>query len=289
MTSGKSRKHRESDGDSAPLQGELRRIEPLRIATAGDGSHPIADACEVAVETPVTIDVADVGAYTLMCSPGDTRALAAGFMYTENIIERLGDIAILQQCVDDPTVIRVRLKHPVETDGKKRTLVVSSACGLCGSVAVEQVLASLPAVANSLRVDPGVLRQAVESMREHQTLFARTGGVHGACIFDRTGAVIATAEDIGRHNALDKAIGKCLLRQLPTQGYGVALSGRVSLEMVVKAARAGIELIAAVSAPTSLALDAAERCNLTVCGFVRGLRATVYTAAARVLDQERAR
>ena len=140
----------------------------------------------------------------------------------------------------------------------------------------------LPTVGNALQVKAEALRRATVSLREHQRIFPRTGGTHAAGIFGATGSIFAFAEDIGRHNALDKAIGGCLLAGRTMAGCGVALSGRVSLEMVVKSARAGLEVMAAVSAPTSLAVEAASCCNITLCGFVRGESATVYTRPGRI-------
>jgi FdhD protein len=114
-------------------------------------------------------------------------------------------------------------------------------------------------------------------------LFTRTGGTHAAGIFTVTGELLAIGEDIGRHNAFDKAMGQCVLRGVPTAGRAAVLSGRVSVELVAKAARAGLELIAAVSAPSSLAIQVAERCQVTLCGFVREKRATVYTRPQRII------
>jgi FdhD protein len=119
-------------------------------------------------------------------------------------------------------------------------------------------------------------------MRSGQVLFDRTGATHAAAIFSHRGDLLAIAEDIGRHNALDKAIGKCLLGNIDTSGCAVCLSGRVSFELAAKSARAGIELIAAVSAPSSLAVRVAEACNITLCGFVRGEKATIYTHPRRI-------
>ncbi len=127
---------------------------------------------------------------------------------------------------------------------------------------------------------------AARDMQARQELFQRTGGTHAAGILSAKGELIALGEDIGRHNALDKAIGRCILGKRPTDGCGLVLSGRVSVELIVKAARAGIELVAAVSAPSSLAIDAAKRCNITLCGFVRDTRATVYTHPHRIIGLE---
>ena len=119
-------------------------------------------------------------------------------------------------------------------------------------------------------------------MEQNQFLHKKTGGTHSAALFDGQGRVLSQGEDVGRHNALDKAVGKMVLAGQETAGCAAALSGRVSLEMALKAARAGVELIAAVSSPTSLALEAAERCGITVCAFVRGARASAYTYPERV-------
>ncbi|MBI4879716.1 MAG: formate dehydrogenase accessory sulfurtransferase FdhD [Planctomycetes bacterium] len=143
--------------------------------------------------------------------------------------------------------------------------------------------AATPAVGDTLRLGRQALRAASKSVLESQPVFRQSGGTHAIGVFDAAGALLACAEDIGRHNALDKAIGKCLLAGVETAGRGAALSGRVSLEMVGKCARAGIELISAVSAPTSLAIEAAERWGITLCAFVREARATVFTHARRVV------
>jgi FdhD protein len=146
---------------------------------------------------------------------------------------------------------------------------------------------ALPSVGDSLRVDTGALRSARSALSSQQVLFKRCGGTHAAGIYDVSGNLMACAEDAGRHNALDKAIGKCLLQGIPTAAAAAALSGRVSLEMVSKCVRAGIELISAISAPTSLAIRIAERCGITLCAFVRETRATVFTHPHRLTDAGR--
>jgi FdhD protein len=126
---------------------------------------------------------------------------------------------------------------------------------------------------------------ARENLAGTQALFDECGGTHAAGIYDAEGKILASAEDAGRHNALDKSIGKCLLQQTSTAGLAAALSGRVSLEMVSKGARAGIELISAISAPTTLAIEVADRCGITLCAFVRETRATVFTHPHRVVSE----
>jgi FdhD protein len=162
--------------------------------------------------------------------------------------------------------------------------VIVSAGGLSAGETREELLATLPRVGDRLRVPAETLRTASEAMRHRQVIYPQSGGTHAAGIFDAEGQVLAFAEDIGRHNALDKAVGKCLLAGRSTAGCGAALSGRVSLEMVTKCARAGLEIISAVSAPTSLACEAARRCNITLCATVRDNKATVFTHPQRILD-----
>ncbi|MCL5103477.1 MAG: formate dehydrogenase accessory sulfurtransferase FdhD [Armatimonadetes bacterium] len=235
----------------------------------------------VVIERAVTITIDGVGSYTLMATPCDTMALAVGFALSEGIISSTRDINLLRCCDDDPSAIRMQLAR-VPEGLTERNMIVASSCGMCGSANVEETIAGLPKVGDSLRVPVTLLLQALAEMKSRQVIFERTGGTHAAALFSGDGAILAFAEDIGRHNALDKVIGRCCLEENPTAGCGAALSGRVSFEMIVKAARAGIELVAAVSAPSSLAIDAAERCGITLCAFVRGDRATVYTHGPRV-------
>jgi FdhD protein len=255
---------------------------PARRFSA-DGTPPVAETCRLVVEEPLTIDIEGVGCYTLMCTPGESMALAVGFAFTEGALAGLSDIATLTRCEDDPRVVRLRLARPPAAEPAPRNLTVASSCGMCGSLrSLEELLAAIPPVRDSLQVSSARLQGAAREMRDHQRLFAETGGTHAAGIFSAAGELLALAEDMGRHNALDKAIGRCLLARRPLPGSWAMLSGRVSLELVSKAARAGLELLAAVSAPSSLAVQAAEQWNLTVCGFVRGDRATVYTHERRV-------
>ena len=145
-----------------------------------------------------------------------------------------------------------------------------------------KLMEAVPACGNALTMGEARCQELAEALRGGQPVFAATGGAHAAGVFSGAGEFLATAEDIGRHNALDKAIGACLLADRATTGCGVVLSGRVSFEMVAKAARAGLEIIVAVSGPTSLAVAAADHWNITLCGFVRGDRMNVYTHPSRV-------
>lgn len=270
--------------DSEARPAVVRTVQAHRISTGAEAAQRLEEV-DAVLEDLVTIDVEGIALYTLLCMPHDQLELVAGFLLSEGLIDSMADVATLKPCDDEPSVIRVRLNRKVPSIGDpERNLLITSSCGACGGEDLEAKLAALPEVGERLTVDAGVLRATADAVREVQTLFDACGGTHAAGIFDSAGEVVSSAEDTGRHNALDKAIGRCLLAGIPTAGRGVVLTGRVSMEMVGKCARAGIELISAISAPTSLALDVADRCNITLCAFVRESRATVFTHPQRILQ-----
>ena len=260
-------------------------------------------SCRVIQEDALTIDVEDVGTYTLMWTPTDpvdadgyvdgdgiidgqgsgALALAAGFVFTEGIIQGMEDIHTMAFCDKIPGVVRMQLKSPEAVVTRRRNLVMTSSCGLCGSrEVVENNTFDLSEVPDRMRLDARGFSQLMQEMLSHQAIFAETGGAHAAAIFSADGRIHAVAEDLGRHNALDKVIGATLLSGEGFTRKGALLSSRLSLEMVTKAVRAGLEIIAAVSAPTSLAIEVAERFGVTLCGFVRDQRATVFTHPQRI-------
>ncbi|MCP4678886.1 MAG: formate dehydrogenase accessory sulfurtransferase FdhD [Deltaproteobacteria bacterium] len=262
----------------------LTEVKAHRIATDDKGKSPVLETCGVAVEEPLTIDVMGVDSYTVLCTPDDKRAMAVGFLFSEGIIGSITDIALLNECKDDPNVLRVQLADGISGENLAgRNLLIVSSCGICGSESMEEKLSAMPKVGNTFKIKSTVLRKVSAAMRGRQVVFKECGGTHAIGLFDATGQIISFAEDIGRHNALDKAIGKCILSGKNPEDLGAAMSGRVSLEMVGKCARAGIELISAVSAPTSLALKAADNCDITVLAFVRDTRATIFTRPKRVI------
>jgi FdhD protein len=264
--------------------------------------------CSVIEEAALTLDIVDIGTYTLMWTPTDhcpgplgyttedgilaeqpfpaCLSLATGFLLTEGIVDDLDDIRSMAMCEDNPDIVRIQLHHARQARVHRRNVVMTSSCGLCGGRdSVDAVLATLPCSNSTLRLNSEMLSGLMRDLRARQRLFDHTGGAHAAAIFDATGNLLAVAEDLGRHNALDKVIGECLLRGLPMNGCGLLLSSRISLEMVAKAACAGLEVIAAVSAPTSLAVETAEQCGITLCAFVRGDRLTVFSHFDRLSDQ----
>jgi FdhD protein len=270
-------------GESAGISRPTHRIEPLRFSA--DGGPPTREPCEVVVESVLTIVIEGVGDVAVMCTPNDSVAMAMGFLFAEGIITGPEDIALVTHRTD-PHVVALRVAGS-ERATSGRDLIVTSSCGMCGSRDIQDLMDGLTPGEDTLRVSPTVLRDVARNMRDRQGLFARTGGTHAAAIFAADGEIIALGEDIGRHNALDKAVGKCVLEGRSMRQRGVMLSGRISLEMVAKAARAGIEMVAAVSAPSSLAIEAAEQSNITLCGYVRADRATAYTHPHRIQDSGR--
>jgi FdhD protein len=239
------------------LEG-LRFVSADRISTGDTAPGPQAEKVCIIVETPLTIDVEGIETYTTLCTPTDRQALAVGFLFTEGVIDHRNDIAVLKMCDDDSDTIR--------------------------SEQLTERIEALPPVGDTLRIEAGLLRTVLDSLGTRQPLFEVSGAAHAALVFDAGGSIVSWAEDSGRHNALDKAIGKCLLAGIQTAGLGVLLTSRLSLEMVSKCARGGIELVAGVSAATSLAIDVARTCNITLCAFVRETRATVFTHPQRIVD-----
>ncbi len=262
----------------------LTAVEPLRIST--DGSRPRRDPGLVVVEQILTIMIEGVGNFAVMCTPCNVEALAVGFAYSEGLISSPDDVISLSYRPDQKAVA-LRIEAP-PTGAPQRNLIVTSSCGLCGSRNIDGLLSGAAGCPDTLRVPPATLHVAVRQMQARQSLFGPTGGTHAAGVFSADGGLCAFAEDIGRHNALDRAIGQCLLDGVSLPGHGAVLSSRLSFEMIAKAARAGFEIVAAVSATSSLAIEAAEKCGITLCAFVRGDRATVYTHPRRISGLDRA-
>jgi FdhD protein len=234
----------------------------------------------VAVEAPITLSIESVGSFTILAIPSDLEALAVGFAYTEGLIHSIEDVLALQ--VKDHT-ITLKIENPDAHD-KKRNLIMTSACGLCGTRLIEKQLQEKITQPRTLSLTPSEILSCLEVLRSHQPLFQQTGATHAAAIFSKSQSLSACAEDIGRHVALDKAIGKYLLSCARTKQESiiVALSGRVSFEMVAKACRLPCEILLAISAPSSLAIEAADRFRMTLCGFVRANKINIYTHPHRI-------
>ncbi|MBL7134367.1 MAG: formate dehydrogenase accessory sulfurtransferase FdhD [Phycisphaerae bacterium] len=267
-------------GPSEPKHDDAAKtVQTVRISTSHGRRQPQAD--EVAVERAVTITIDQVGSFTVLCTPREVDALAVGFAFTEGIIDSIDDVEAMTDFSAATGQIAMSISDPSRA-GSRRNLIVTSSCGMCGSTNIERFLSGKNACGDSMQIPAAVLNSVAGRMRTRQKLFEATGAAHAAAVFTADGRIVALAEDIGRHNAVDKAIGKCLLDRITTTGRGAVLSGRASFELVAKAARAGLEVLAAVSAPSSLAIEAAKKCNITLCAFVRPGRATVYTHPRRI-------
>ena len=248
----------------------------------------------VAIEEPLELRLVSGGSSTplavTMRTPGHDRELAAGFLYAEGLIESADDLLALRDAagcgIENTVEIELRPGLDDAARAAARSFLATAACGICGKTAIESVFArGLPLVTPGLpRVARAVLESLPERMRAAQRGFARSGGLHAAALFDAAGALGIVREDVGRHNAVDKVIGERLLAgALPLRDAVLLLSGRAGFEIVQKAARAGVPVVASVGAPSSLALRTAERSGMTLAGFVRRGRFNLYTAPERVV------
>ncbi len=261
-------------------------VRPVPVQVIGGGG-PATDA--VAVEEPLEVRISHgpdrrrfVLAVTLR-TPGHDAELAAGLALTDGLIESAADLRGVHQ--DGPNELRLELAPDVPVDEVRhaRSGYTSAACGVCGKTHLDAVLRRLdPLPPDALCVPAAVLLGLPETLRTAQPGFTACGGLHAAGLFTPAGELLAAFEDVGRHNAVDKLIGAALLRGEPTAGRLLCVSGRAGFELVQKAAVAGVPVFAAVGAASSLAVELAGRVGMTLAGFVRGGRATVYTGAGRL-------
>lgn len=247
-------------------------------SSAGPAKGSYAAVCE----EPFTVRLAGHDNFTMMRTPGHDRELAVGFLFTEGLIDGVPDIHLLCECADNADVMDVRIAEK-KAAAVRRNLIVSSSCGLCGRPDIRQMIAAMPRIARDVRLAPAVLEQVAANLRDEQPVFRATGAAHAAALFDAAGSLLAVREDVGRHNAVDKVIGWGLMRNALERACGLFVSGRTSLELVLKCARAGLPVLASVSAPTATAIEASRTIGLTLCGFVRGSEMTVYAHADRTV------
>jgi FdhD protein len=248
-----------------------------------DGSHECVTD-EVAIEEPLEMRISGSAIATTMRTPGNDEELAAGFLLSEGIVRMRPDLRAIAPCTLPASlgnVINIELGPTAKFTpaATQRFGTISTSCGLCGKTSIEFIRQQLPPIDSSarVRIDEGTLLELPGRLRSAQGNFARTGGIHAAGIFDLSGKMVVVREDIGRHNAVDKVVGRMLLDgQLPATGLGLFVSGRASFELVQKAWAGGFSTLIAVSAPTALAVQTARRAGLTLAGFVRGERLNVY-------------
>ena len=280
-------------------------------AAQAHGDPLLATQHELVIEEPLEIRVAGEALTLTMRTPGDDRHLALGFLFSEGVIAGLQDVGSVYHCgrTDDPAYgnaievtpgpgARLELERLSRT---RRVGLTTSACGVCGRDGIDDLLARLPRRAPArARVSAELLCRVPALLLQGQPLFARTGGLHAACALSPTGELLAQAEDVGRHNAVDKVIGRLLYAGALSDGESglgcraasrtcarphlLAVSGRASFELVQKAAMAGFRCVASVSAPSSLAVATAEAAGLTLASFVREGRFTLYAHPEQVFE-----
>ncbi|MEC3957207.1 formate dehydrogenase accessory sulfurtransferase FdhD [Nocardia sp. CDC153] len=263
------------------------RRRTLRISPTGTITRPDT----LAVEEPLEIRTGGQSLTVTMRTPGADIDLIHGFLYAEGIIDSAEDIVTARYCAGTDengqntyNVLDVQLRTPVPIT--PRPFLTNSACGLCGKTALDEVRTRLrhPIPAATPRVEIDTLTKLPDELRSRQQVFDATGGLHAAGLFTADGTALAVREDIGRHNAVDKLIGWALREnRLPAHDLLLMVSGRASFELVQKAAMAGIPLLGAVSAPSSLAVDLAADTGLTLVGFLRGETMNVYTGEDRLV------
>jgi FdhD protein len=228
-----------------------------------------------------------------MRTPGQDQDLALGFLYTEGVIEEVHDVLDVSFCGTSNNIIRVKLHENAKVDLKplNRHGITNSSCGICGKTSIEALRTKLPqcllgnANDDDFFCDPVVVAALPALLKNKQSLFEQTGGLHASALFSVDGELQDIREDVGRHNALDKLIGSAFSRQaLPLRRSILVLSGRISFELVQKASMAGIRVIAAVGAPSSLAVALAQERGMTLLGFIREERFNVYSGAERLRD-----
>ncbi len=248
----------------------------------------------LAAEEPLEIRIGDDPLSVTMRTPGHDLELAAGFLFTEGLVQRRAQIVALEALEPDAetpaenrgNVVVAKLAPESTPDFEKmrRHFFAASSCGICGKASIDSVRARTLAPPNpDFRFDPEILVRLPDALRESQAVFGRTGGLHAAGLFDAAGKLLVLREDIGRHNAVDKVIGWALLEERVPLGETILLvSGRGGFEIVQKAIVAGLPVVASVSAPSSLAVQLARELGQTLIGFLRGRRFVVYAGAERI-------
>ena len=279
--------------DTLPTMGRVTARRPVRHVSAGTAERRPET---LAVEEPLEIRVNGTPITVTMRTPGSDFELAQGFLLTEGVITRRDDVEAIRYCsgagpdgLNTYNVLDITLAAgvPAPDTDVTRNFYTTSSCGVCGKASLDAVRLSsrYPVGDQVLRIDSRTLTALPGRLRSAQKVFATTGGLHAAGLFDVDGALLASREDIGRHNAVDKVIGWALENdRIPLQDAVLLVSGRASFELTQKAVMAGVPLLAAVSAPSSLAVDLASESGLTLVAFLRGDSMNIYSRPDRIHD-----
>lgn len=250
----------------------ITRVEGSSTAEADD---------IVAVEEPLEIRVGDRPVSVTLRTPGEDFDLAAGFLFSESIITSPDDIESIRHW-GSPNVVRVSVRSNPDLQRLQRNFYSTSSCGVCGKVSIDALRVHVKRIESQVRITRDVIASLPDKLRAAQAAFDATGAIHAAGIFDANGEPIHVREDIGRHNAVDKVIGSFVREAAPLDDRVLIVSGRTSFEIVQKALVARVAVLAAVGAPSSLAIDLAREFDLTLLGFVRDGRFNIYSAGERV-------
>jgi len=266
----------------------IRTVDVTRVGPAG----AVRTRDRAAAEEPLDVRLHGRSFAIIMRTPGRDRALAAGFLLSERVIRSADDIGAVEHCRHPD---QTRAHHVVDVFlrggaaervpgmlEQRRNIVANSSCGVCGRATIDELAADITPIVSGAVCAVQVIRGLPDRLRSTQAAFDETGGLHGAALFTSAGELVTSAEDVGRHNAVDKVFGSLLLDDRPITPGVLVVSGRVSFEIVQKAWIAGVPVIVAVSAPTSLAIDLATQAGITLLGFVRGESLNIYTHTARI-------
>ena len=269
---------------------KARSVDLTQVSEWDDGKLRRKDDY-LAVEEPLEIRIDEHPLSVTMRTPGHDLELAAGFLFTEGLVQRRGQILKLQtaspeSALNSGNVVQVDLTPDAmpDFDKMRRHFFAASSCGICGKASIDSVRSRLLQPPNpNFRLAPKVLLRMPDALRSSQDVFERTGGLHAAALFDAGGTLLALREDIGRHNAVDKLIGWALREgRLPLAESVLLVSGRGGFEIIQKAIVAGVPAVASVSAPSSLAVQLARELRLTLIGFLRGRRFVIYAGEDRL-------
>lgn len=275
--------------------GPFEAARPLIVLRVGaNGADEGRDV--VAVEEPLEIRLHDRPFAVVMRTPGADRELAAGFLLAEGIISGAQELGAVEHCrhpdrSDAHNVVNVFLmgesrKRLEQTLATRRNVAANTSCGMCGRVTIDAVKIRATPIESRSVISADMIPALVSALRTQQSVFDETGGMHGAALFAADGRPVCAAEDVGRHNAVDKVVGRMLLEErLPLPGHVLVVSGRTSFEIVQKTWLAGIELLCAVSAPSSLAVELAKEAGITLVGFARSDGFNVYSHPARIVER----
>jgi len=272
------------------LPRKARSVDLTQVSEWDDGKLRRKDDY-LAVEEPLEIRIDEHPLSVTMRTPGHDLELAAGFLFTEGLVQRRGQILKLQtaspeSALNSGNVVQVDLTPDAmpDFDKMRRHFFAASSCGICGKASIDSVRSRLLQPPNpNFRLAPKVLLRMPDALRSSQDVFERTGGLHAAALFDAGGTLLALREDIGRHNAVDKLIGWALREgRLPLAESVLLVSGRGGFEIIQKAIVAGVPVVASVSAPSSLAVQLARELRLTLIGFLRGRRFVIYAGEDRL-------